>query len=199
MVTLLSSQKRIETKGATKKTPPKPKKNPLSLWGRQGGKKENPVFCDHLVIIADLMKVVPARLRSLGWKVAEILKSLVGAVRSMRPISKCKIMVWCDSSLQQSRLVKKTNIGQVEVRCTIPQPTVQGASPHYIQMDKFMRRIEWVSGSEGKGSLPTHLQGRNSLGSDPSHVHCTEAASVDENQQAGIQRQAVRGPGTTLL
>ena len=111
------------------------------------------------MIIEDLMKVGPARLRSLDWRMAEILKSLVGAVRSIRPISKCKIVAGCDSSLQQSRLVEKTNKGQVEVRCIIPQPTVQGVVtgiPRYVQMDEFLKRIEWVSDSGGQ----THSKGK---------------------------------------
>ena len=62
---------------------------------------ENPVLCDHPVIIEDLTKEGPTRLRSLDWKMAEILKSLVGALRSIRPVWKNKIVVGCDRSLQQ--------------------------------------------------------------------------------------------------
>ena len=77
------------------------------------------------MIIEDLMQAGPARLRSLGWKMAEILKVAVRAVRTIRPISANKIVVGCDSSHQQSRLTRLTKIGQVGVRCSVPQPTVE--------------------------------------------------------------------------
>ena len=78
------------------------------------------------MIIEDLMRAGAARLRSLDLKMADILKNEVGTVRSIRPISESKTIVGCDRSLQQSRLVKRLKIGQVEVKCTIPEPTVQG-------------------------------------------------------------------------
>ena len=95
----------------------------------------------------------PARLRSLEWKMSEILKKLVEAVLSIRPISRNKIVVGCDSFLQQSRLAKKSNIGQVEVKCTIPEPTVQGVVrgiPRYVPVEEFKRRIKCVSDSGGQ-------------------------------------------------
>ena len=122
------------------------KPQPMGKAMRQG--IGQPVFCDHPVIIEDLMRPGPARLRSLDWKMADILKNEVGTVRSIRPISESKTIVGCDSSLQQSRLVKRLKIGQVEVKCTIPEPTVQGVVrgiPRNVQMDEFMKRIEWVS------------------------------------------------------
>ena len=64
-----------------------------------------PIFCDHPVIV-EFMQAGPARLRSLDWKMAEILKVAVGAVRTICPISANKIVVGCDSSHQQSRLVR---------------------------------------------------------------------------------------------
>ena len=83
-----------------------------------------------------------------------------------RPISKCKIIVGCDSSLQQTRLVKKTKIGQVEVRCTIPEPTVHGVVrgiPRYVQMDEFLKRIEWVSDSGGHTHSKVKVKGVSQL------------------------------------
>ena len=52
---------------------------------------------------------------------------------------------------------------------------------------------------EGEGSLPDHVQRWHSLGSDPSDLCGAETASVDENQQAGVQCQAIRGRGTAML
>ena len=165
-----------------------------------------PVLCDHPVIIEDLMRPGPARLRSLDWKMADILKNEVGTVRSIRPISESKTIVGCDSSLQQSRLVKRLKIGQVEVKCTIPEPTVQGVVrgiPRNVQMDEFMKRIEWLSDNGGHTHSKVKVKGASRLtfkdGTASRAIRVTEAASVDENQQAGIQRQAVRGRGTTLL
>ena len=55
-----------------------------------GAAAPRPIFGDHPVII-DLMQAGPDRLRSLDWKMAEILKVAVGAVRTIRPISANKI------------------------------------------------------------------------------------------------------------
>ena len=89
---------------------------PRPIWKARRQEIGQPIFCDHPVIIEDLMKPGPARLRSLDWKMAEILKNEIGTVRSIRPISKSKIVVGCDGSLQQARLAKKLKIGQVEVK-----------------------------------------------------------------------------------
>ena len=176
---------------------------PMGKAMRQG--IGQPVLCDHPVIIEDLMRPGPAGLRSLDWKMGDILKNEVGTVRSIRPISESKTIVGCDSSQQQSRLVKRLKIGQVEVKCTIPEPTVQmevrGISRN-VQMDGFMKRIEWVSDNGGHTHSKVKVKGASRLTFKDgtasraiSHVRRTE----DENQQAGIQRQAVRGRGTTLL
>ena len=140
------------------------KPQPMGKVMRQG--IGQPVFCDHPVIIEDLITPGPARLRSLDWKMADILKNEVGSVRSIRPISEHKIIVGCDSSLQQSRLVKRLKIGQVEVRCTIPEPTVQGVVrgiPRHVQMDEFMRRIEWVSDNGGHTHSKVKVKGASRL------------------------------------
>ena len=105
------------------------------------------------MIIEDLMQAGPARLRSLDWKRAEILKVAVGAVRTIRPISANKIVVGCDSSHQQSRLTRLTNIGQVGVRCSVPQPTVEGVVrgiSRSVCMDEFLRKVELVSDELGQ-------------------------------------------------
>ena len=101
---------------------------------------------------------------------------------------------------------KKTVIGQVEVRCNIPEPAVQGVVkeiPRYVAMDEFLKRIDWVSGggrqtsSKVKGA--SRLTFKDETPSDATRVTFVEAASVDENQQAAVQRQDIRGRGTTLL
>ena len=140
------------------------KPQPMGKAMRQG--IGQPVLCDHTVIIEDLMRPGPARLRSLDWKMADILKNEVGTVRSIRPISESKTIVGCDSSLQQSRLVKRLKIGQVEVKCTIPEPTVQGVVwgiPRNVQMDEFMKRIEWVSDNGGHTHSKVKVKGASRL------------------------------------
>ena len=120
---------------------------------KTGAAAPRPIFCDHPVIVEDLMQAGPARLRSLDWKMAEILKVAVGAVRTIRPISANKIVVGCDSSHQQSRLTKLTIIGQVGVRCSVPQPTVEGVVrgiPRSVPMDEFLRKVELVSNEQGQ-------------------------------------------------
>ena len=137
---------------------------PMGKAVRQG--IGQPVLCDHPVIIEDLMRAGPARLRSLDWKMADILKNEVRTVRSIRPISESKTIVGCDSSLQQSRLVKRLKIGQVEVKCTIPEPTVQGVVrgiPRNVQMDEFMKRIEWVSDNGGHTHSKVKVKGASRL------------------------------------
>ena len=140
------------------------KPQPMGKAMRQG--IGQPVLCDHPVIIEDLMRPGPARLRSLEWKMADILKNEVGTVRSMRPISESKTIVGCDSLLQQSRLVKRLKIGQVEVKCIIPEPTVQGVVrciPRNVQMDEFMKRIEWVSDNGGHTHSKVKVKGASRL------------------------------------
>ena len=131
-----------------------------------GAAAPSPIFCDHPVII-DLMQAGHARLRSLDWKMAEILKVAVGAVRTIRPISANKIVVGCDSSHQQLRLTRLTKIGQVGVRCSLPQPKVEGVVrgiPRSVPMDEFLRKVELVSNIarpnplQGEGSLSAYLQ-----------------------------------------
>ena len=75
---------------------------------------------------------------------AETLKVAVGAVRTIHPISANKIVVGCVSSHQQSRLTRLTKIGQVRVRCSVPQPTVEGVVrgiPCSVPMDEFLRKV----------------------------------------------------------
>ena len=120
---------------------------------KTGAAAPRPIFCDHPVIVEDHMQAGPARLRSLDWKMAEILKVAVGAVRTIRPISANKIVVGCDSSHQQSRLTKLSIIGQVGVRCSVPQPTVEGVVrgiPRSVPMDEFLRKVELVSNEQGQ-------------------------------------------------
>ena len=110
------------------------------------------IFCDHRVVV-DLMQVGSARLRSLDWKMAKILKAAVGAVRTIRPISANKIVVGCDSSHQQSRLMGLTKIGQVGVRCSVPQPMVEGVVrgiPRSVPMDEFLRKVELILNELGQ-------------------------------------------------
>ena len=109
VVKLLTSEKGVETNTTPAKNPFEQKgatRKPQPMGKARRQEIEQPVFCDHPVIIEDLMKAAPARLWSLDWKTAEILKDLVGAVRCIRTISRFKVVVGCDSSLQQSRLTK---------------------------------------------------------------------------------------------
>ena len=124
-----------------------------------GAAAPRPIFCDHPVIVEDLMQAGPARLRSLDWKMAEILKVAVGAVCTIRPISANKIVVGCDSSHQQSRLTRLTKISQVGVRCSVPQPKVEGVVrgiPRSVPMDEFLRNVELVSNELGQ----THFRAK---------------------------------------
>ena len=114
---------------------------------KTGAAAPRPIFCDHPV------QEGPARLRSLDWRMAEILKVAVGAVRTISPFSANKTVVGCDSSHQQSRLTKLTENGQAGVRCSVPQPTVEEVVrgiPRSVPMDEFLRKVELVSNELGQ-------------------------------------------------
>ena len=117
-----------------------------------GAAAPRPIFCNHPVIVEDLMQAGPARLQSLDRKMAEILKAAVGVVCTIRPISANKIVVGYDSSHQQSRLMRLTKIGQVGVRCSVPQPMVEGVVniPRSVPMDEFLRKVELVLSELGQ-------------------------------------------------
>ena len=62
-------------------------------------------------------------------------------------------MVGCDSSHQQSRLSRLTKIGQVGVRWSVPQPTVEGlvrGIPRSVPMHEFLRKVELISNELGQ-------------------------------------------------
>lgn len=85
-----------------------------------------PVFCEYPVIVEDRLLEGPVRLRSLDWKMADLLRLNVGEVRTVKPIGKTKILVGCCSALQQNRLAGRKTLAQVEVNCHVPTPKVEG-------------------------------------------------------------------------
>ena len=84
---------------------------------------------------------------------AEILKGVVGAVRMVLPISVNKIVAGCYSSHQQSRLTRLATISQVGVRCSVPQPMVEGVVrdiPRSVSTDEFPEKVEIVSNEQSQ-------------------------------------------------
>ena len=90
--------------------------------------------------------------------------------------------------------------------CSIPEPTVEGVVrgiPRYVSIEEFLRCIDWVSGSGGQ----TRTKVKGASGLTFTHGIPSEAIRVtfvaqnlpQENQYAGIQRQAIRGPGAELF
>ena len=160
-----------------------------------GAAAPRPIFCDHPVIVEDLMQAGPARLRSLDWKMAKILKAAVGAVRTIRPISANKIVVGCDSSQQQSRLTRLTKISQTGVRCSVPQPKVEGVVrgiPHIVPLG----RISQESGARLKRARPNPLQGEGSLPPHRTEAPTTVVKDSPGNCKAnpnGERKMYVRG------
>ena len=54
----------------------------------------------------------------------------------------------------------------MEVRCSIPEPAVQGVVrglPRYVQMDEFLKRIEWVSDRGGQTHSKVKVRGASRL------------------------------------
>ncbi|KAL8573274.1 hypothetical protein ACOMHN_006685 [Nucella lapillus] len=104
-----------------------------------------PIFEDHPVIIEEETGSSTTSLRSLDWKMNDILRGLIGTVRSIKPLSPNKILVGCQSKLQQSRLTKIKKIGETAVKCSIPVPTVIGVVrgiPQKVSMEEFQGKIE---------------------------------------------------------
>ena len=84
-----------------------------------------PVYCDFPVIVAQTGDTSSVSLRSLDWKMADLLRNSVGPVKSIKPIG-AKFLVGCTSAMQQGRLVRTKKTGQITVDCSIPVPTVEG-------------------------------------------------------------------------
>ncbi|KAL8584129.1 hypothetical protein ACOMHN_011744 [Nucella lapillus] len=104
-----------------------------------------PIFEDHPVIIEEEAGSSTTSLRSLDWKMNDILRGMIGTVRSIKPLSPNKILVGCQSKLQQSRLTKIKKIGETAVKCSIPVPTVIGVVrgiPQKVSMEEFQEKIE---------------------------------------------------------
>ncbi|KAL8614890.1 hypothetical protein ACOMHN_042848 [Nucella lapillus] len=104
-----------------------------------------PIFEDHPVIIEEEAGSSTPSLRSLDWKMNDILRGMIGTVRSIKPLSPNKILVGCQSKLQQSRLTKIKKIGETAVKCSIPVPTVIGVVrgiPQKVSMEEFQEKIE---------------------------------------------------------
>ena len=126
-----------------------PARGGKELKGRRGPRQQPaesaPVYCEYPVIVEDKMLEGPARLRSLDWKMADILRSNVGEVRTIKPLGTAKILVGCCSTLQQSRLVGRSSLAQVEVNCHIPIPKVEGVVrgiPTAVSDPEILERVE---------------------------------------------------------
>ncbi|KAL8612515.1 hypothetical protein ACOMHN_053769 [Nucella lapillus] len=65
-----------------------------------------PIFEDHPVTIEEEAGSSTTSLRSLDWKMNDILRGMIGTVRSIKRLSLNKILVGCQSKLQQGRLTK---------------------------------------------------------------------------------------------
>ncbi|KAL8583905.1 hypothetical protein ACOMHN_009658 [Nucella lapillus] len=64
------------------------------------------IFEDHPVTIEEEAGSSTTSLRSLDWKMNDILRGMIGTVLSIKPLSPNKILVGCQSKLQQGRLTK---------------------------------------------------------------------------------------------
>jgi hypothetical protein len=85
-----------------------------------------PTFCEHPVIITDKKENDSARLFSLKWKLADILQSAVGSVRSIKFLSRTKVVVGCQNAKQQDHLLKLSNLGGLPLDFKRPTPSVEG-------------------------------------------------------------------------
>jgi hypothetical protein len=103
---------------------PKPKSN--NRHSPNYAQSVPPTFCEFPVIVQDL-KTSPATLKALVWKLSDILSKSIGpGVRQIKPLGNNKFLIGCDSFRQQSRLVALTVLGGIDVKCSVPVPSVQG-------------------------------------------------------------------------
>ncbi|KAL8583339.1 hypothetical protein ACOMHN_057625 [Nucella lapillus] len=153
-VTIRLPKQRTKAEKATKK-PTQQTANDTQNWTktarrpppRKHHKKTEPlpIFKDHPVTIEEEAGPSTTSLRSLNWKMNDIPRGMIGTVRSIKPVTFNKILVGCQSKLQQDRLTKIKKIGETSVKCSIPVPTVIGivrGVPHHVSMDEFKDKME---------------------------------------------------------
>ena len=115
-----------------------------------------PTFCQYPVIVEDKFETEEVRLWSLSWKLADIIQVATSApVRTVKPLSKAKILVGCSSSRQQQRLLQMSTLGGISVACKVPSPCVEGVLngiPLGVSDDELLESIDHVLDEEGKPS-----------------------------------------------
>jgi hypothetical protein len=112
-----------------------------------------PTFCEYPVIVQDLKTSASATLKALMWKLSDILSKSVGpGIRQIKPLGNNKFLIGCDSFRQQSRLVALTQLGGIDVKGSIPVPTVQGVIygiDHSVSEGEVIDRFEVALDAEG--------------------------------------------------
>ena len=124
---------------------------PRGRW--MEGEPPKPVFCDYPVIMEDRMTTEAVRLRSLDWKMADILRSQIGSVRTIKAMGPKKTLIGCSNAQQQQKLLRLEQVGGVTVRNTVPCPTVEGVVrgiPTYVTVDLFLSRVDGFDGTDCK-------------------------------------------------
>ena len=112
-----------------------------------------PTFVEHPVIVTDAETTQSVRLHSLEWKLTDILKNAVGAVKSIKELKQGKFLIGCYSQHQQQRLSNMASIGGIKVSCTVPVPTVHGVVrgiPTWVTEKDIVERIESILDGEAR-------------------------------------------------
>ena len=106
-----------------------------------------PTFCQFPVIIQDKRESESACLFSLKWKLADILMTAVGSVRTIKYLSKTKVVVGCQNVKQQQRLLQMTNLGGLPMDFKVPTQSVDGVIfgiPTDVSEDALLSKIECI-------------------------------------------------------
>ena len=153
-----------------------------------------PVFCEFPVIMTDLMQPGPARLRALEWKLPDILSAIVGPVSHLRTLGPREFLVGCASAHQQKKLLAKSEIGTVKVRCHTPAPKVEGvvySIPTHVPDNEILKRVD---DPRVKATKVRRLKLRS--GAPSTAVHVTIAAASLPDTLCINKREYVLKPYT---
>jgi hypothetical protein len=115
--------------------------------------KSKPTFCAYPVVVEDTLQTTSVCLKSVKWKLPDILHLAVGSVISIKQLSPTKVLVGCTDAHQQMRLVSLTSLGGIKVSNHVPVASTVGVIsgiPLEISPEEVMRRIEFVRDSDDR-------------------------------------------------
>ena len=116
-----------------------------------------PSFQKYPVVVEDL-GTGAATLRSLGPSTAfKLWKNTIGEIENQRPLGGSRWLVGCRSAAQQSKLAGLTSLGQIDIRCSVPQAVTEGV----IKQIPLEEKIEDLLPSIPFGKSAIRLKNRD--------------------------------------